>query len=400
MSSVVVQKFGGMCLATPEKIKSVAKKVAARRQSGESLIVVVSAMGSTTDELVRQAYQVSQSPDRRELDMLLSTGERVSMALLSMALRDLGCDSISFTGSQAGVFTDSSHSGAKIVDVKPIRLEAELAREKVVVLAGFQGVDPKTKEITTLGRGGSDTTAVAMAAHFRAKACEIYKEVEGLCSADPRLVTPVQRLGEASFDALLDMCFWGAKVLHYRSVELAKTMNVPLFLKFTDDENLGTCILPESTMYENQKVLSLNSHNLIHHLEVVSARDVSDGLAKFDLLLQQFGLAWPQILAATTDHGTVRAMYTSDSEHLSAIERALKLTKEIRPFGAARASVTLTCQGSVASDLARRTTEILQSAGIAVDKILLQPLSLTLILDPRAREKAIQVLHQKLIEVR
>ena len=189
---IIVQKYGGACLETPAKIRAVASSLADLHSRGHRVVAIVSAMGKTTDELVKMAYQVSPHPNRRELDMLLTTGERISMSLMSMALSDLGVPAISFTGSQAGVMTDESHSSARILDVRPIRVREELDRGRIVVLAGFQGVNPVTKEITTLGRGGSDTTAVAMAAVLKAECCEIIKEVDGVCSADPRIVESKQ----------------------------------------------------------------------------------------------------------------------------------------------------------------------------------------------------------------
>src|SRR3954465_4373867 len=203
---IIVQKYGGACLETPEKIRAVAGALAQLHGRGYRIVAVVSAMGKTTDELVRMAYQVSPHPNRRELDMLLTTGERISMSLMSMALADLGVPAISFTGSQAGVMTDDSHSSARILDVRPIRVREELDSGRVVVLAGFQGVNPATKEITTLGRGGSDTTAVAMAAALNATCCEIVKEVDGVCSADPRIVGHSKFLHQLDFASLSEMC--------------------------------------------------------------------------------------------------------------------------------------------------------------------------------------------------
>src|SRR6266403_1248862 len=224
---IIVQKYGGTCLETPAKIRAVASGLADLHRRGYRVVAIVSAIGKTTDELVKLAYQVSPHPNRRELDMLLTTGERISRSSMSMALADLGVPAISFTGSQAGVMTDQSHSSARILDVRPIRVREELDRGRIVVLAGFQGVNPVTKEITTLGRGGSDTTAVAMAAALKAECCEIIKEVDGVCSADPRIVANSKPLRELDFASLSEMCFWGAKVLHFRSVELAQSENVP-----------------------------------------------------------------------------------------------------------------------------------------------------------------------------
>ena len=397
MGSLIVQKYGGMCLATPEKVKGVAAKVADCHRKGHSLIVIVSAMGKTTDDLVRLAYQVSPEPSRRELDMLLTTGERISMSLLSMVLRDLGVEAISLTGSQAGVMTDGSHSNAKIIDVRPTRLKDELARGKVIVLAGFQGVDPVTKEITTLGRGGSDTTAVAIAATCGAESCEIIKEVDGLCSADPKLVANTKVYPEIQRDSLLEMCFWGAKILHYRSVELAHAMNVNLSLRFSNDHKRGTEIRSEVNMFENKKVLAVNSHHEVHHFEVPGVASMNDGLERFAAALRGPQLPQPQILATAYDNGSLRAMYTSDAEHLTAIKRAIEASGSVRVHRPPLSSVTLTCHGSVASDLNQKIVQALSLAGINTEKLVQSPLSITVIIATNERERAIQVLHQAFI---
>src|SRR5690348_40138 len=252
---IIVQKYGGACLETPAKICAVASSLADLHRRGGRVVVIVSAMGKTTDELIKIAYQVSLHPSRRELDMLLTTGERISMSLMSMALSDLGVPAISFTGSQAGVMTDQSHSSARILDVRPIRVGEELNRGRIVVLAGFQGVSPVTREITTLGRGGSDTTAVAMAAALQADRCEIIKEVDGICSVDPRIVPNARPFRQLDFASLSEMCFWGAKVLHFRSVELAQSRNVPLFLKKWGCIQYSTQVQKDVAGMENGKVL-------------------------------------------------------------------------------------------------------------------------------------------------
>ncbi len=240
MQPIVVKKFGGAGLSTIEKVRKAAESIKQSHQQGNKTITVVSAMGKTTDQLIAKAYEISPRPDRRELDMLISTGERVSMALLTMALKDLGCDAISFTGSQAGVLTDSSHGFASIVEVRPIRVEESLRKNKVVVIAGFQGVNPITKEITTLGRGGTDTTAVAFAGHFKAKRCEIVKEVDGIYSADPHRIPAAQKISQIDYETLLHMCQWGAKALHYRSVDLAKKLKIPIWVGSLDKPEKGT----------------------------------------------------------------------------------------------------------------------------------------------------------------
>src|SRR5215510_12991351 len=255
---IIVQKYGGVCLETPAKIRTVASSLADLHRRGHRVVAIVSAMGKTTDQLIEMAYQVSPQPNRRELDMLLTTGERISMSLMSMALSDLGVPAISFTGSQAGVMTDQSHSSARILDVRPIRVREELDRGRVVVLAGFQGVNPTTREITTLGRGGSDTTAVAMAAALKAERCEIIKEVDGICSADPRIVRDARSIRRLDFASLSEMCFWGAKVLHFRSVELAQNQDVPLVLKQWGGVEHATQVMKEVLAMESGKVLAVN----------------------------------------------------------------------------------------------------------------------------------------------
>src|SRR4051794_24343724 len=251
---IIVQKYGGACLETPAKIRAVASSLADLHSRGHRVVAIVSAMGKTTDELVKTAYQVSSHPNRRELDMLLTAGERISMSLMSMALADLGVPAISFTGSQAGVMTDESHSSARILDVRPVRVREELDRGRIVVLAGFQGVNPLTREITTLGRGGSDTTAVAMAAALSAERCEIVKEVDGVCSADPRIVANSKPLRQLDYASLSEMCFWGAKVLHFRIAELAQNENVPLVLKKWGAAETSTQVTREVTGMESGKV--------------------------------------------------------------------------------------------------------------------------------------------------
>jgi aspartate kinase len=228
--SIIVQKYGGSSVADVERIKSVADRVAATRARGRQVVVVVSAMGHTTDELLRLARRVSESPARRELDMLLSVGERITMALLSMALNARDIPAVSFTGSQSGIITNDSHNNARIVEVRPFRVQDELARERVVIVAGYQGVSYK-REVTTLGRGGSDTTAVALAAALEAEACEIYSDVDGVYSADPRVVPEARRLGALSYEEMQELAESGAKVLHAQAVEFAKEKGIALYCR-------------------------------------------------------------------------------------------------------------------------------------------------------------------------
>ena len=230
--AIVVQKYGGSSVADVGKLRRVAARVMETRRNGHDVVVVVSAMGDTTDDLLKMARQVSASPDRRELDMLLTAGERISMALLSMAIRELGGDAISFTGSQSGIITNDRHVDARIVEVRPFRVQDELARGRIVVIAGFQGVSYR-REVTTLGRGGSDTTAVAMAAALDAEYCEICSDVDGVYTADPRVVPSAARIGTLSYEETQEMAEAGAKVLNAQAVEFAKEKGIAIYARAT-----------------------------------------------------------------------------------------------------------------------------------------------------------------------
>jgi aspartate kinase len=228
--SIVVQKYGGSSVADAQKLQKVAKRIVKTKESGHDVVVVVSAMGDTTDTLLGLAKQVSSNPDRRELDMLLSAGERISMALLSMAIRELGGDAISFTGSQSGIITNDRHIDARIIEVRPFRVQDELARGRIVVIAGYQGVSYR-REITTLGRGGSDTTAVAMAAALGAEWCEICSDVDGVYTADPRVVRSARRIPILSYEETQELAESGAKVLNAQAVEFAKEREIAIYAR-------------------------------------------------------------------------------------------------------------------------------------------------------------------------
>ncbi|WFU15752.1 aspartate kinase [Bradyrhizobium sp. CB3481] len=389
---IIVQKYGGVCLETPAKIRAVARSLADLHGRGYRVVAIVSAMGKTTDQLIQMAYQVSPSPNRRELDMLLTTGERISMSLMSMALSDLGVPAISFTGSQAGVMTDDSHSAARIVDVRPIRVREELDRGRVVVLAGFQGVNPATREITTLGRGGSDTTAVAMAAALKAERCEIIKEVDGICSADPRIVTDAKPLRRVDFASLSEMCFWGAKVLHFRSVELAQSQDVRLVVKQWDGAKRSTLVMKEVAGMENGKVLAVNSMARVEYVEI-DCKDLNDGFEKFAHHLKQNSLSWPQLLASHFTAGKAGMMVTCDSEWLDALLRTLEHAKDLRRQREASSSVSLTCFGGISPELPFRALQVLGQHGIVPDKYVLSPHSVSLFVAVEKRKDAVQALH-------
>jgi aspartate kinase len=240
--TLVVQKYGGTSVADPDRMRNVARHIAETRAKGIDVVAVVSAMGKATDNLVELARQVASNPQGREMDMLLTTGERISMSLLCMALHDVGCDAMSFTGSQVGIITDTSHTKAKILEIKGDRVREALSAGKVAVVAGFQGVSTD-REITTLGRGGSDTTAVALAAALNADACEIYTDVTGVFSADPRIVPQARKIQYLSFDEMLEMAGAGSKVLALRAVEFARNHNVPIHVRSSFTWEEGTWVI-------------------------------------------------------------------------------------------------------------------------------------------------------------
>jgi aspartate kinase len=252
--SLVVQKYGGSSLTNAESIKRVARRIVETRKAGHEVCVVVSAMGDTTDELLDLAEQVSPLPPAREMDMLLTSGERISMALLAMAIANLGHTARSFTGSQAGVITDSSHGKARIIDVTPGRIRGALDNGDIAIVAGFQGVSADSKDITTLGRGGSDTTAVALAAALNADVCEIYTDVDGVFTADPRIVPNARRIARLSNEEMLEMAACGARILHLRCVEYARRFDMPIHVRSSFSYREGTLIVSQTVDKEGDTV--------------------------------------------------------------------------------------------------------------------------------------------------
>ncbi len=244
-TETVVMKFGGTSVAGAEEIKRAARRIVTAREAGSRVVAVLSARGKTTDELVAQAMEISERPDSREMDMLLSTGERISCALCAMAIHDMGHKAISLTGSQAGIVTDSSHTRAKIIDVRAERIREALEDDRIVLVAGFQGVSTESRDVTTLGRGGSDTTAVALAAALGASVCEIYTDVSGVFSADPRIVPDARKLATASYEEMLEMSASGAKVLQLRSVEYARNHGVRIHCRSSFEDGPGTLVVSE-----------------------------------------------------------------------------------------------------------------------------------------------------------
>ena len=242
---LIVQKYGGSSVADAESMKRVASRIVATKKEGHQVVVVVSAMGDTTDELINLANQITPIPGGRELDMLLTAGERISMALLAMAIKNLGHEALSFTGSQAGVITDSTHGKARIIDVTPSRIREAIDQGAIAIVAGFQGISQDTKDVTTLGRGGSDTTAVALAAALDADVCEIYTDVDGVFSADPRIVPAARKLKSVTYEEMLELAASGAKVLHLRCVEYARRFELPIHVRSSFSNLEGTWVVKD-----------------------------------------------------------------------------------------------------------------------------------------------------------
>lgn len=260
---LIVQKYGGSSVADADGMKRVANRIVAAKRDGNQVVVVVSAMGDTTDELIDLAKQITPIPSGRELDMLLTAGERISMALLAMAITNLGHEARSFTGSQAGVITTSAHGRARIIDVTPGRIQEALKEGAIAIVAGFQGISQDTKDVTTLGRGGSDTTAVALAAALDADVCEIYTDVDGVFSADPRVVPQARKLKTVTYDEMLELAASGAKVLHLRCVEYARRYDLPIHVRSSFTTNEGTWVVkdhPEGAVME-QAIISGIAHD-------------------------------------------------------------------------------------------------------------------------------------------
>ncbi|MGZ3798293.1 MAG: aspartate kinase [Pseudobdellovibrionaceae bacterium] len=392
--NVIIQKYGGATLADPLKIKNVAKRVAEQARSGHRIVVVVSAMGKTTNSLIELSNQISSNPHQREMDMLLSVGERISMALMSMALNDLGCPAISFTGSQAGILTTDSHVNALIVDVKAFRVQEALDQGKVVILAGFQGVSPNTKEITTLGRGGSDTSAVAMAAFFHAARCEILKDVPAVFTADPHLVKDARPIRELNYEQLLEMTFWGAKVLHYRSVELAKLRKVSLYIgPAATKTSAGTLVEEGLNMFESCKALSLNSHETVLQISCAqkSAHKALESLKRY---LENKQIAFPQLLNLESSEHKTMFLMTGPQEMMTAIKNALPLQADFHLNPSDFSTVTLTCTGSTTPEIPQKVMKILDQAKIRAHKLMIHAMSVTVLIEAETRKTAMQALHE------
>ncbi|MFZ5470729.1 MAG: aspartate kinase [Myxococcota bacterium] len=393
---IVVQKYGGSSVAGAEKLRLVARKVKARRDEGAQLVVVVSAMGDTTDELLALAKEVSPDPPRRELDMLLTCGERISMALLSMALQELGVPAISFTGSQSGIITNDAHAQARIVEVRPYRISDELAAGKVVIVAGYQGVSYK-REVTTLGRGGSDTTAVALAAALGAD-CEIYSDVDGIFSADPRVVPDAKKLAALSYDEMQELASAGAKVLNATAVEFAKQKGIVILAKSAHGGGSGTSVseLPAGATSRVKGVTSDadlavlcvqgEGQRLSELLDFLDARSVRGRVLSFDAL--GAGMAKSFVVVPLADVHGPEAL----ARDLSARFSGQVTSRE--GLG------TVTCVGAgINADWShlRRALSLAEGLGASVFAVHTSPLQLSLLVEKAHLPELTRRLHAELV---
>lgn len=322
---IIVQKFGGTSVADPEKIHNVANAVIKEKQNGNDVVVVVSAMGHTTDYLIKLAKEVTKNPDSREMDMLLSTGEQVSIALLSMAIQAHGYKAISMNGQQVGIITENIHSKARIVDIKTDKLHKYLSEGNIIVVAGFQGVTPDG-EITTLGRGGSDTSAVAIAAALKADRCDIYTDVEGVYATDPRIVPNVQKADVISYEEMLELARVGANVLHPRSVETAKQFNVPMRVRSSFKlDNLGTLIIGVDNMEIYKPVAGVAADTSQSRILISNLPDIPGTAANLFGALAKHEISVDMIIQSLASNGTNSIAFTIDSGD---IDESLEILKD------------------------------------------------------------------------
>src|SRR5579863_2938442 len=324
MPPTIVMKFGGTSVADAERIKRAARRIVAQRESGKRVVAVLSARGHTTDDLIAMAHEVSPDPDRREMDMLLSTGERISCALCAMAINDLGHRAISLTGSQAGIVTDASHTKARILDVRADRIRDALDEDMIVLVAGFQGVST-SRDVTTLGRGGSDTTAVALAAAVNAEVCEIYTDVRGVFSADPRIVPDARKLATVSFEEILEMAASGAKVLQLRSVEYARTHGVRIHCRSSFEDGPGTVVIGENETMENPLITAVTHSTEEARITLVGVPDRPGAAAAIFTALAEAGCNVDTIIQnePLTEGRDAEVSFTIPTEDLRAAEQAL-----------------------------------------------------------------------------
>jgi len=397
--ALIVQKYGGSSVADAERIKSVARRIAQAKDKGDQVVVVVSAMGETTDELIRLAYQVTNQPSDRELDVLLSTGEVVSSTLLAMALQDMGYETISLTGAQAGIRTDATYSRARIQSIESRRVVKELEKGSIVIVAGFQGITEEM-DITTLGRGGSDTTAVALAASLGAEICQIYTDVDGVYTADPSLIPEAQQLLEIGYEEMLELASYGAKVVHPRAVELGELFNIPILVASSFTDSPGTLIHGGISMEVRNKVRSI-AHDLdVAKITVVGVPDhpgiaaaIFQPLSKADISIDTI------VQNASIDNITDLTFTVAESQ----LARAMEVVKPIAESIGARECASDSKLGKVSiigtgmqntPGYAARMFEALSEEGINIQLITTSEIRITCIIDEARVEGAVRTLHR------
>src|SRR3989338_6479973 len=322
---LIVQKFGGSSLSNVERIQNVARRVVSYRKKGYDLVVVVSALGDTTDELIELANKINPDPSEREMDMLLSTGEQISVALLAMAIQKKGFEAISFTGAQVGIITDTSHTRARIIKINTDKIKEELKRGKIVIVAGFQGVT-LNQDITTLGRGGSDLTAVALAKELAARECEIYTDVEGIYTADPRIEPKARKIKAITYDEMLEMASLGAQVMQARSIEVAKKFNVDIHVRSSFSVQGGTMITKEVKRMEDVAVSGVTLNKNEAKLTICNVPDRPGIAARIFKELAGKGISVDMIVQNVSH---TRATDISFTVNKTAVRKALKLTKKV-----------------------------------------------------------------------
>jgi len=400
----VVMKFGGTSVAGAEQIKRAARRIVATREAGNRAVAVLSARGKTTDELVSQALEISERPDSREMDMLLSTGERISCALCAMAIHDLGHKAISLTGSQAGIVTDSSHTRARIIDVKAERIEAALAEGQIILVAGFQGVSTESRDVTTLGRGGSDTTAVALAAALGADVCEIYTDVAGVFSADPRIVPDARKLPVATFEEMLEMAASGARVLQLRSVEYARNHGVRIHCRSSFEDGPGTLVVSEDESeqetVEQPFVTAVTHSDDEARVTLVGIRDepgvageiftaLADAGINVDVIIQNEPVGDDELadLSFTVDRSELRTA-TDAIASLGDVSQGVRTDDRI-------GKVSIIGAGMRSHPgVAAKVFEVLGDERINIEMISTSPIKISCVISADAVPQAVQALHK------
>jgi len=397
--ALMVQKYGGSSVADAEKIKAIARRVVAAKEKGDQVVVVISAMGDTTDELVNLAHQITSQPDERELDVLLSTGEIVSSTLLAMAVKSLGYKAVSLSGAQAGIQTDATYSRARIHTVTPQRILKELEKGNIVVVAGFQGVTQEM-DITTLGRGGSDTTAVALAASLGAEVCQIYTDVEGVYTADPRLVPQAHKLKEIDYEEMMELATYGAKVMHPRAVEIGKLYNIPILVASSFTNSPGTLIHGGIPMEVRNKVRGIAQDLNVAKVTVVGVPDRPGIATAIFESLAQASISVDTIVQNASVNGITDLTFTVARSDLS---KAMQIVEPVaRSIGAKgcvsdakRAKVSIVGTGMQNTPgYAARMFKALYQAGINIELITTSEIRITCIIDETKVAEAVRTLHE------